>query len=259
MFSAKKIKMAAAAFALGSAMVSVGIAHAQSVVVRSTGPSQAQYPKGKKLPANARVTLKKGDRVTVLDKSGSRVLSGPGTYTLDGQVRRDQTRSTRVAGFLSNRSTRRARTGAVRGAGNSLRMSGQTMPSPNLWFIDVAKGGTYCVANPATQILWRSSVIDNASGQLSGQNAAAPIEWRRGNALKSWPHDAVPLVDGGSYQINVQGMGGPQTITTRLLGNVPDDLDQTAALLIEKGCDTQLELLVTTLEASDGAIIGGGE
>ncbi len=259
MFSVKKIKLAAASLVLGTAVIGAGIAHAQSVVVRSTGPSKAQYPKGKKLPANARVTLKSGDRVTVLDKSGSRVLSGPGAYTLDGKVTRDQTRSTRVAGFLSNRSTRRARTGAVRGAGNSLRASTQVMPSPNLWFIDVTKGGTYCVANPQTQVLWRPEVMSNATGQLSRAGVTAPLQWRRGNALKSWPLDSLPLTDGATYQVGVQGLGAAQNVTIKLLGDAPEDIDETAALLIEKGCDIQLDLLVTTLEASDGAIIGGGQ
>ena len=38
-----------------------GAAQAQSVVVRSTGPSVATYPQGKKLAANSRVTLKAGE------------------------------------------------------------------------------------------------------------------------------------------------------------------------------------------------------
>ncbi|OYX93873.1 MAG: hypothetical protein B7Y74_08575, partial [Novosphingobium sp. 35-62-5] len=56
---------------------------AQAVVVRSTGPTAVNYPKGKRLPANASVVLKAGDVVTVLDKAGTRVLKGAGTFVMD--------------------------------------------------------------------------------------------------------------------------------------------------------------------------------
>ena len=79
------LTVSAAAF--GSLAVAGG-ALAQAIVVRSTGPSAAQYPQGKKLAANASVSLKPGDKVTVIDKAGSRVLSGPGNFTLNGAVQR---------------------------------------------------------------------------------------------------------------------------------------------------------------------------
>ena len=71
---------------LGTALLLVGTstpAVAQAVVVRSTGPSAVAYPKGKRLAANATVVLKAGDVVTVLDKAGTRVLKGAGSFTLD--------------------------------------------------------------------------------------------------------------------------------------------------------------------------------
>ncbi|MFM2302580.1 MAG: hypothetical protein RLZZ84_2316, partial [Pseudomonadota bacterium] len=46
-----------------SAVAIAGTASAQSVVVRSTGPSASTYPQGKKLPANTSVVLKAGDHV----------------------------------------------------------------------------------------------------------------------------------------------------------------------------------------------------
>ena len=90
-------------------------AFAQAVVVRSTGPSAASYPKGKRLPANAQVVLKAGDVVTVLDKAGTRVLRGVGTFTLDNAVNRDRSAAALLARSLSNPASVRA--GAVRGAG----------------------------------------------------------------------------------------------------------------------------------------------
>lgn len=259
MFSVKKhtfgLKALTMAAALAGTMAVSGIAYAQSVVVRSTGPSQAQYPKGKKLAADSEVTLKANDRVTVLDKAGTRVLSGPGTFTLDGRVVRDQRRSTRVAAFMSNGKTR-ARTGAVRGAGaNSGDVSTLAAKAPNLWFIDVTRGGTYCIADPATQILWRPDIENSNEGSIAGASGTAELGWNRGNALKKWPTDTMPIVDGATYRINVNGMDTEQSVTTKVLDSVPDDYDATAEVLIANGCDRQLDLLVDTLAATDNAVI----
>ncbi|OZA58497.1 MAG: hypothetical protein B7X78_08945, partial [Sphingomonadales bacterium 39-62-4] len=64
----KLIRKGVAGMAALAGMAIAGSAMAQSVVVRSTGPSAGAYPQGKKLPAHATVVLKGGDQVTVLDK-----------------------------------------------------------------------------------------------------------------------------------------------------------------------------------------------
>ena len=95
---------------LGAALLVAvsGTAFAQSMVVRSTGPSASSYPAGTKLPNNARVTLQSQDQLTVLSKAGTRVLRGPGTYTLNQRTLANSTRSTRLSSFISNRSSRKA-------------------------------------------------------------------------------------------------------------------------------------------------------
>jgi hypothetical protein len=56
----------AALAVVGASLSWSAAAHAQAVVIRSTGPSAAAYPMGRKLPAGAVVTLKAGDQVTVI-------------------------------------------------------------------------------------------------------------------------------------------------------------------------------------------------
>src|SRR5687767_8423130 len=104
MYSASQAQLRAllAGVAAAAALAAAGVAHAQGVVVRSTGPSAAQYPQGKRLPANAKVTLRSGDRLTVLDKAGTRVLSGPGSFTLDSSVARDRGAASRVGSVLAS-------------------------------------------------------------------------------------------------------------------------------------------------------------
>ena len=138
-------KFFAAAAVVGAVVAGLGgmplAAAAQSVVVRSTGPSAAQLPPGKRLPANAAVTLRSGDHVTVLDRSGTRVLNGPGAFTLDASVVRDQTAATRVAGLLTRGAAPRTRTGAVRGAPDAAP-AGPRRPE-SVWYIDSTRGGTW--------------------------------------------------------------------------------------------------------------------
>src|SRR5690606_41392132 len=74
-----------------------GAAVAQNMVVRSTGPSAGSYPAGINLDANANLTLTSQDMVTVLGEGGTRVFTGPRTYSLNSTARSPTSSSTRLA------------------------------------------------------------------------------------------------------------------------------------------------------------------
>lgn len=247
--------------AIGAAILSAGVAAtavpamAQSVVVRSTGPSATQYPAGKKLASNARITLKSGDVITVLDKGGTRVLRGPQTVSLNRQVA-GNARPSGMTNFLRTTSNRRARTGAVRSAGTAIPAARTgAVRSPNLWFVDVTRPGTYCIIDPKTTVLWRDSISSDMVGNLASTSGvqASEVTWRRGSARKLWPSDTVPLADGGRYTLAIAGAEKPAEITIKMVSNAPDDLDDAAAELIARGCQQQLDLLVDTLQAAEPA------
>ncbi len=254
------IRTIAAAALAGSALIAASApASAQSVVVRSTGPSAASYPQGRRLAANTTVTLRAGDQVTVLDRAGTRVLRGPGTVTLDGRVVRNQDSATRVASFVSRGTTGRARTGAVRsGATTAAAPAAPTGPS-SIWQIDVTKPGNWCVVDPATTVLWRPDRTGTATGRLTADQggAAAALDWRSGNPLKLWPADTVPLTDGASY--NLQVANAPAlAITTLLIGTAPAEVDELAGVLIDKGCINQLDQLLGVIESADASTPAAG-
>ncbi len=234
-----------AGLAVVASLAMAQAAVAQSVVVRSTGPSAGMYAQGKKLPAGASVVLKAGDHVTVLDKSGTRVLSGPGTFALNGAVNRDAASGgTALATMMARGGGARTRTGAVRGA-----LTGPVAPAPtgpeNVWYIDVSKGGTYCVADPATLVLWRPAKTEDGTGKLLSQDGStAEVAWRAGSALKVWPAASVPVVDGQSYTFS-NAVGAPVKIRTMLLASVPSDELDIAAAMAAKGCTAQLDLLAS--------------
>ncbi|MEP2989632.1 MAG: hypothetical protein ABJN65_01390 [Parasphingorhabdus sp.] len=228
-----------------------GTAMAQNMVVRSTGPSASSFPAGKKLINNSRISLKKLDRITILEKSGTRVLKGPGSFTIGKRSGAQSTTSRRIAGFIGNRGATRVRTGAVRGTGPAPVVS--EPKNPNLWYLDVTKGGKFCVSNPARLVLWRpdytgsatASIVDPQSGVVTN------VEWRKGGPLKAWPRTQAPVTNGSSY--NVLSSSNPQAVEVNfvLLPSVPENLDDAAAVLIENGCEGQLDLLVDTLSTDN--------
>lgn len=235
------MRMALAALALGSALAVGPGASAQSVVLRATGPSSSSYPAGKKLPANAEIALKSGDVLTVLDKSGTRVLRGPGKVTLDGEVTRDRTGSKRVADLVSGSTGARARTGAVRGAGSGAASATFSGPT-NIWQIDSSKGGTWCVADARTLVFWRPDRVEAVTGKVSGHSGSAEIQWKRGSALKLWPQE-LTVVDNATYTLEMPG-ASPVTIVTRVLPVVPqDDIPAVFSMLNDAGCTAQRDLL----------------
>lgn len=240
MSSAKLRAMIAGAAAFGSLMLAGG-ALAQAIVVRSTGPSAGAYPQGRKLPAGARIDLKAGDKVTVIDKAGSRVLSGPGNFALDGTVNR--TGGSMVAMMAGGGA--RARTGAVRGAPVGLEVP--TSPD-NIWAIDVTKGGTYCVADPAGLVLWRPNRADAIAAKLGANGKTVPVSWKAGSAVKLWPNADLPVVDGQTYVFTGPVMVN-STITLKKLASVPSDPMDVAALFAEKGCTAQLDVMANQATA----------
>lgn len=223
-----------------------GTAIAQNIVIRSTGPSASSYPAGKKLPSNAKLALKNLDVVTVLGKSGTRVFKGPGTYSLNGSAQTSS--STRLASFISNRGSSRARTGAVRSAG--VGVSDAEPRNPNLWFLDVTKGGKFCVADANALVLWRPDYTGSATASVvePKNGTVTKVAWSKGNPLKSWPIEAAPIKDGASYQLIGSNVEKSVEVNFVMLDKAPQNLDDTAAALIANGCESQLDLLVETLE-----------
>lgn len=237
---------------------------AQSLVVRSTGPSAAQYPAGKKIAASGEITLKRGDRITVLDKGKTRVLTGPGTFSLSRTTSASKT-SNRVASFVATGPRRRARTGAVRGVPSEGEANAENLAarSPNLWYVDVSRGGNHCLVKSEAVLLWRPEIVSDDDMKLSASSGGqAQIAWRRGSMLRRWPSDEVLVKNGATYALASAQGGAPVKVAVKLLPQEPADLDATAEALLANGCTNQLDLLVDMLaasETSEGAETAVGE
>ncbi len=223
-------KLAWMALAGGTAVLPAAAAVAANVViVRSVGPSAKSYPPGKALPESASIKLGSGDSVTLLGPSASRTLRGPGTFTA----------STAGRTSLAMAAGRRARFGALR--------SGEITASPNLWDVDVTQGGKMCVAEAAKLKLWRPNADSPATLDIRGGATAHAVEFAAGHATVPWPAQ-LPVANGREYQLELAGSGDIGKISFVMVNATPPDRVAAAELLIAKGCQNQLDLLVETAD-----------
>jgi hypothetical protein len=221
-----------------------GTALAGPMVVRSTGPSAKAYPAGRQLADNAQLALKAGDSVVLLDARGTRTVSGPGTFpavATGARVGAAQTASR----ILANQGTSERRGGAVRSG-----IPASEARSPNLWFVDLSKSGTVCVADPATVRVWRGSTDSPAKVAIASSTGAGEIVLAQGASVGEWPK-SMPVTDGAEYTLTMPGKAPAKVKFVAV--PMPASLEDTAQQLIAKGCTTQLDLLIATTSTSGAA------
>ena len=214
-----KLWFAGAAVAV---LISTG-ASAAVVVVRSLGPSAKAYPPGKTLPETAKITLQGGDVVTVIGPGSAKTLRGPGNFDAKQMS-------------LASAAGQRGRFGALR--------AGEVAHSPSIWDVDVTQSGKFCVATPPRLELWRPD--SDGAGKItihSADGKTQDLNWAAGKASASWP-GALPVTTGAEYRIDGPNEGDNSSLSFVTVPSAPSDLVSTAQLLIENGCQNQLDLLV---------------
>ncbi|WP_260582389.1 hypothetical protein [Sphingopyxis sp. PET50] len=169
-----------AATAAFAAMALTGVAAAQSMVVRSTGPSAAKYPTGTKFKAGDRLTLVAGDKVVLMQGGKTRTLSGEGTFNANATVVASQSMGQTVTRMIAKRPPTQTRGGASRG-------KDETPPdetrAPNLWLLDYREGGTFCVADPAALLLWRPNADAATTVTVTGSRRQRQGRARQGQLV----------------------------------------------------------------------------
>lgn len=240
MFSVKSTMASALLGCAALAMVAPSAAQA-GVVVKSSGPSASQYPVGKKLDDQGRITLKTGDSVTVLSGGSTRVISGAGTHRVSARA---SSKRTAFSALTRNRAAGQVRTGATRGDA-----SGGAVNSPNLWWVDVSKSGTMCVADLSAVQLWRPA-SEQASTYVLGTSGSAEhlhVAFAADEAVTLWDGAKLPLSEGASYTIAGLDNGVSNIVTFTQLASAPENAEDLAVALLEKGCTAQVELLAEAL------------
>lgn len=196
---------------------------ASVVVVKSLGPSSKAYPPGKTLAESAKISLQGGDVVTVLGPGSAQTLRGPGSFAA-GQV------------TLASAESKRGRFGALRAS--------EVAQNPSIWDIDVSQSGKVCVTNASKVQLWRPETEGAVKVSIrSAEGKSQDVDWAAGKASAMWPA-ALPIASGAEYQIEWPETGDKSSLTFVTVQNAPADLVGAAQMLIENGCQHQLDLLV---------------
>jgi hypothetical protein len=242
-------RLGLAAAAAVSALAMVGTAAAQSMVVRSTGPSASKYPTGAKLKASDRLTLVAGDRVVLMQSGKTRTLSGPGTFSATGSVQASQSLGSNVSRMLAKGPSVRSRGGFSRGPDDPMPAE---LRAPNLWLLDYRQGGTFCVADPATLMLWRPNMEGDTALEIEGGGKKATIAIVAGANFRKWPTDTLPVQYGVDYRLSGAGLRQPVTVRFAAMETVPETVEASVDTLMAKGCTPQLDRLVDTMSEAEG-------
>jgi hypothetical protein len=214
-----------------------------AIVVASSGPSADRFPAGKKLDDDARITLRKGDSVTVLDRHGTKVLRGPGRFNVSDPKRPLPNPAFAILTRL--RSSGRTAIGAVRTGED-----GQPL-SPNLWYVDFARPGAKCLADPANLNLWRTDTEASAQYRIaSAGRIETTIYFGKDDALAAWDNSKLPVAADQTYLITNEDGEEVSELTFVILTQIPDDQEGLASVLIDNGCTAQLDLLAEHLSTA---------
>ena len=245
MFS-DKFKARAMGLALAGAMLAVPGAAAAGVVVKSTGPSAGTYPVGTKVADASTITLRAGDKITVLVNGGTKVMQGPGTFRVGEGATRTRARFARLT---RQGASNRARTGAVRGG-----KAGSTA-MPNLWLVNVAASGTTCLYDLENVRLWRPGATDGQTYTITQPDSdmTLDVNFVEKESMRTLDPEGFKLADGSTYTIT-----GPATeeaeaasvdVKIVALTETYRQPDALAAALADNGCFGQLAALGDIAEA----------
>jgi len=212
---------------LWGAAVAAGVvstaAIANVVVVKSLGPSAKAYPPGKTLPETAKISLQGGDVLTVIGPSSAQTLRGPGNFD-----------AKQVA--LASAAGQRGRFGALRAV--------DLAHNPSIWDVDVNAGGKVCVSESAKPQLWRADSEAPITVQIrTADGKSQELSWAAGKALAPWPA-AIPIKSGAEYSVEWPDGGDASKLDVVTIAKPPTDLVGAAQVLLENGCQKQLDLLV---------------
>ena len=235
------VKPALISAALACAMIAAPMTATAGVVVKSSGPSAAKYPVGTKLDDKGRITLKAGDSVTILTNGGTRVIRGAGTHRV---AKRGASKRSAIQALTRRRAAGQVRTGATRGDAPA-----GTASNPNMWWVDVTKSGTMCVADMSAVQMWRPGGDEASTYVLASAVSAEHVHktFPAGETTAAWDAERLPLTDGASYTITGPGGTTTSTVTFAQLESAPDAIEDLTLVLLDKGCTTQVEQLTASL------------
>jgi hypothetical protein len=175
------------------------------------------------LPESAKINLQGGDVVTVIGPASAQTLRGPGNFD-----------AKQVA--LSAAAGQRGRFGALRAT--------DVAHNPSIWDVDASQSGKVCVSDASKLQLWRPDKEAAVTVKIhDADGKSQELNWAAGTALAAWPA-ALPVKSGAEYQVEWPEGDSSKLELVTIVPPPPQDLVGAAQVLVEHGCQKQLDLLV---------------
>lgn len=210
----------------------------QYVVVESRGVS---LKAGQKIPGDARVELKEGERVRLIAEDGRSIelrgpRSGPIAAALQGEA---IDRRQALSALINQRNARFGSAGVVRAA-----TAQSAVPDP--WLIDISRPGLRCILEGSNPVLWRPEPLEAMTTVLypADRSWRADIAWASGQDQLRMP-EITPL-DRPSTLI-VQTAQQEHGLSLIVIPRSIDDDLILAAWMLDRGCIGQADALITRL------------
>lgn len=111
---------------------------------------------------------------------------------------------------------------------------------PDIWGIDIAREGRYCLRPDRPAMLWWYAARPGAVVKLSSsgdESGGARIRWPQSKKYTAWP-DALALSDGATYVARFRSGDTGTPLTTVLMPALDTDAHR-AAWMAEHGCARQ--------------------
>lgn len=229
--------------ALVLALSSVSAIAAPLIVVDARG---GDLKAGQRIDSARPITLKEGERVTLIGPDGKTVtLRGKfsGLPMLRAGAATDPKQA--LAALIATRNARTSRVGVVRSASDAA-------PLPKPWLIDVSKPGQRCLKAGQQPVWWRPEAAASQKFTLLpiDQSWRADFEWAAGQHVITAP--VLPTFQGQAKFVIRMGEE-EHGITVNL---VPNDLNDfvLASWMFEKKCTQQADALLRQIERDQAAV-----
>lgn len=204
-------------------------AAADVLIIRAVGPSARSYPVGTRLPDDATLRLARGDSVSILRASGTRVFRGPGAFRADAPPRPAE---------IVLAETRRG-LGATRGA----------PPRPvsrftSIWHLDASSSGPACFSPDTPLMLWRPEFGMPVQLDFTSRDGAKQrISWPAGQQILTLS-PAGQLSEGATIEYHQPKASRPTRISLRAVQVDQADEEAVALALMKHGCRGQIDTFV---------------
>ncbi len=213
-------------------------ASAQVIILQSRGPSASEYYAGRILPSTKKLHLKAGDRLQIKVGDETRTVTGPG----EPSAEQPNSVIAVLKTFMSEDKTHYQDVTASRGIG-------QDDPQrDNIWLVDIASAGTFCVAPDVkpSMVRWNTQYAATVLIAASDTHPEMKLDWPAGAATLEWP-DKLPIKDGESYLIQVDDRD-PIKLTWRKVSSPADGVVRFAKELRQNDCRQQFDILTASIE-----------